>query len=367
MGIFERMAAHDHEEVVFFRDKTTGLRVIVAIHSTALGPAMGGTRMLPYASEDEALTDVLLLARAMTYKSAVAGLDVGGGKAVIIGDPAQDKSEALLRAYARFIHSLGGRYFATTDVGTNTADIDILRRETPYITGCSPAFGGSGDTSILTGLTVYLGMRAAVKEVLGQDSLANLRVAVQGIGKVGWHLMEHLAKEGCHLTITDVNAEVVEQAVKKFAAKAVPPDAIYDVECDVFSPNALGAVLDAITIPRLRCRIICGGANNPLAEKQHVDELMKRGILFAPDFVVNSGGIINAAEELWGYNAARAEARARTTYETTLRVFDLARKLGINPYMAAEQLAEERIQKVSAIRHFYLPSLPPQSRPLGLS
>jgi leucine dehydrogenase len=362
MSIFAKMAADDYEEVVFFQDKVTGLRTIVAIHNTALGPAMGGTRMLPYASEDEALTDVLSLARAMTYKSAVAGLDVGGGKAVIIADPTQDKSEALLRAYARFIHSLGGRYFATTDVGTSTADIDILRRETPYVVGCSPAFGGSGDTSILTGFTVYLGMRATVKEMLGRDSLANLRIAVQGVGKVGWHLMEQLAKEGCHLIVTDVNAAAVEQAVRKFAARAVPPDDIYDVECDVFSPNALGAVLNATTIPRLRCHIVCGGANNPLAEEQHADELVERGILFAPDFVVNCGGIINAAEELWGYNAARAEARAQTTYETTLRVFDLARKLGVNPYKAAECLAEERIQKVSAIRHFYLPSPPPQSR-----
>lgn len=363
MKVFELMMPHGHEEVVFCHDRASGLRAIVAIHNTSLGPALGGTRMFPYDSEEEALTDVLRLAQAMTYKAAVAELDLGGGKAVIIGDPAKDKSEALLRAYGRFTESLGGRYITTTDVGTTTADMDTIRRETRFVTGCSAAFGGSGDTSILTAVTVHQGMQAAVKEAFGADSLRGMRVAVQGLGKVGWHLLEHLARDGCVIYASERNAQVLARATEQYNVEPVPPNEIYDIECDIFAPNALGAVLNDDTIPRLRCRIVCGGANNQLAESHHAQELARRNILYAPDFVVNAGGLINVANELLGYNAQRADAQARAVYATTLRVFALARAQGITPAEAANRLAEERIAAISAIRHFCVPG-PSRTQPL---
>lgn len=356
MNILQQMQQDNYEEIVFHYEPISGLKTIVAIHNTTLGPALGGTRIYPYPSEEEALTDVLRLARAMTYKSAVAGLDVGGGKAVIIADPSRNKSELLLRAYGRFIHSLGGRYITTTDVGTTTADMDVVRRETPYVTGCSPAFDGGGDTSILTGLTVYLGMRASVREVTGSDVLQGKTVAVQGVGKVGRHLVELLGRDGCRIYVTDIKPEAVAWAVETVGAIPVPTDEIFDMECDVFSPNSLGGVINDETIPRLRCRIVCGGANNPLADDRHADALAKRGILFAPDFVVNSGGVINAATELWGYNAQRAEATAQKVYDTAAQIFALAREQSITPLAAAYRVAEERIRNLGALRHYYLPS-----------
>ncbi|MFQ5879390.1 MAG: Leu/Phe/Val dehydrogenase [Dehalococcoidia bacterium] len=356
MGILEKMREGEHEEVVFHYEPVSGLRAVVVIHNTALGPALGGTRMYPYPSEEEAVGDALRLAQAMTYKSAVAGLDVGGGKAIIIADPAQHKTEPLLRAYGRLVHSLGGRYITTTDVGTTTADMDIIRRETCHVTGYSTAFGGSGDTSILTALTIYLGMKASVRQALGVDSLRGLRVAVQGVGKVGWHLLEHLTRDGCRIYAADVDSEALERAVQEAGATPVPADEIYDVECDVFSPNSLGGLLNDETIPRLRCRIVCGGANSPLAQEHHADALAQRGILFAPDFVVNSGGVINAANELWGYDAQRAQAMAQKVYDTTLAVFALAKEHGVTPLAAARRLAEERIRAAGGMRHYFVPS-----------
>ncbi|HEY8491187.1 MAG TPA: amino acid dehydrogenase [Dehalococcoidia bacterium] len=353
MEIFAAMAGDGYEQLAFCHDRATGLRAIVCIHDTTLGPALGGTRMLPYASEEEAVRDVLRLARAMTYKNAAAGLDHGGGKAVIIGDPKQDKSEALFRAYGRFVQGLGGRYVTTTDVGTTMTDMDLVLRETAFVTGYSQANGGSGDTSILTSVTVHLGMKAAAREAFGSDDLAGRHVAVQGAGKVGYHLMERLKADGCRITVTDVDPAAVERAVRDFGAEAVPPDRIFDVEADIFSPNALGAVLNDDTIPRLRCRVVCGGANNQLAEEHHAAILQDRGILYAPDFIVNCGGVINVADELRGYNRERAEHKAREVYETTLRVFAIAKRDGITTAAAADRLAEERIRRLAEVHRPY--------------
>ena len=352
---FAAMAVGRHEEVVFWRDRTTGLRAIVAIHDTTLGPALGGTRMYPYPSEAAALEDVLRLSRAMTYKNAAAGLDVGGGKAVIIGDPARDKSEVLFRAYGRFIETLGGRYVTTTDVGTTVPDLDIIRHETVHVAGCSPAMGGSGDTSILTGVTVYRGMQAATEVAWGDPSLRGRTVLIQGAGKVGWHLMEHLQAEGATLLVSDVDQARAQRAAQEFGAQIVPPDAVFDTPCDISSPNALGNVLNDETIPRLRCKVICGGANNQLGEEWHAQALAERDILYAPDFIVNCGGVINVAEELMGYNPDRARARAERVYEITLRVFARAGEAGITPEEAANHLAEERIRTIGEIHKSYLP------------
>lgn len=353
-GIFGSMQAGGYEQVVFCHDQASGLRAIVVIHNTALGPALGGIRMRPYASEGEALTDVLRLAKAMTYKSAVAGLDLGGGKAAIIGGP-EGKSEALFRAMGRFIHSLGGRYYAATDVGTTGDDLTYVRSETPYVTGIPADWGGLGDTSVLTGLTVYLGMKAGAEAAWENASLQGKRIMVQGAGKVATHLMEHLQEEGVTLFVSDVVGEAVARAAERFGATIVPPEEAYDVDCDVFSPNALGAVLSDETIPRLRCKLVCGGANNQLAEDRHGDVLHARGIVYAPDFVVNSGGVISAAAEVRGAPIAWAERIAQRVTETTRRVFASARHDGVVPSVAAERIAQERIERMSAMRRAYIP------------
>ena len=352
---FAAMAVGGHEEVVFWCDRVTGLRAIVAIHDTTLGPALGGTRMYPYPSEAAALEDVLRLAQAMTLKSAAAGLDVGGGKAVIIGDPATDKSEALFRAYGRMLESLGGRYVTTTDVGMITADLDIIRRETRFVTGTSPALGGSGDTSVLTGLTVYLGMRAAAGEAFGRDDLGKRTVLVQGVGKVGWQLLKRLRAENAVLIVSDVDPERARRAGEEFKARVVSPEEVWDTPCDILSPNALGAVLNDETIPRLRCRVICGGANNQLAEERHAAALQAHDILYAPDFIVNCGGVINVAEEMRGYSEERAVARAQQVYETTRHIFAMARAAGITTEEAAVQYALERIRTIGDLHRTYMP------------
>ena len=353
---FSAMSAGGHEELVFWRDRVSGLRAIVAIHDTTLGPALGGTRMLPYASEAAAVEDALRLAQAMTLKSAAAGLDVGGGKAVIIADPAIDKSEALLRAYGRFIESLGGRYVTTTDVGTTTADLDVIARETRFVTGTSPALGGSGDTSVLTGLTVYLGIKAAAREAFGRDDLGKRTVLVQGVGKVGWQLLKRLRAENAVLIVSDVDEERARRAGEEFNARVVAPEAVWDTPCDVLSPNALGAVLNDDTIPRLRCRVVCGGANNQLAEERHAAALQARDILYAPDFIVNCGGVINVAEEMRGYSEERATARAQQGYDTTRRIFALAHANHVTTAEAAVRYAQERIRTIGELHRTYLPS-----------
>ncbi len=353
--LFPRMQANEFEQVVFCHDRTSGLRAIIAIHNTTIGPALGGIRMRPYPTEQDALTDVLRLARAMSYKAAIAGVDLGGGKSVIIGDPYTDKSELLFRAMGRFIHSLSGRYIAATDVGTSTEDLMYVRAETPYVTALPEAWGGLGDTSLLTSLTVYLGMKAGAEAAWGSDSLAGRRVMVQGAGKVGFHLMEHLEKEGADLLVSDVLDASASRAAERFGARIVPIEEVFDVECDVFSPNAWGAVLNDETIPRLRCKLVCGGANNQLAEDRHGEALHARGIFYTPDFVVNSGGVISAESEILKASRERAETSARRVGETTRRLFRLAEQEGVAPSIAADRLARERIDRIGQLHRIRVP------------
>jgi leucine dehydrogenase len=352
---FHRMELANHEQVVFCRDKASGLQAIIAIHDTTLGPALGGTRMWPYASEAEALIDVLRLSEGMTYKAAVTGLNLGGGKAVIIGDPKRDKSEALLRAHGRFIDSLGGRYITAEDVGITVQDMEYVYMETPFVTGVASAPGGSGDPSPLTAFGVYHGIKAAAKRVWGSPDLQGRSVAIQGAGAVGTYLAQNLAAEGVRIYVADIDSVRVQNVVDETGAEVVPPEEIFGQDVDVFAPCALGAILNDETIPRLRCRIVAGGANNQLAEHRHGDELMRRGILYAPDFVINAGGLINVYSELQGYDPAAARNKARGIYDTLLAIFGWAEKDGIPTYQAAERLAEARIQEVSRAARIYTP------------
>ncbi|MDQ4129896.1 MAG: valine dehydrogenase, partial [Actinomycetota bacterium] len=301
-----------HEQVVYGSDAPSGLRCIIAIHSTALGPAVGGTRFLPYESEEAALIDVLRLSKAMTYKAACAGLSLGGGKAVIVGDPHTDKSEAVLRAYGRVVASLGGRYVTACDVGTYPADMEVVARECRWVTGMDPVHGGSGDSGVTTAYGVFLGLQAVAEHLWGEPSLVGRHVAIQGVGKVGGRLAELVAEAGGKLTVSDVDEQAVDRYAPRLGAAVCGPDEIYDVDADVFSPNALGAVLNEQTIPRLHVAAVCGGANNQLETPQDAARLHERGILYAPDFVVNVGGLIQVADELYpdGYSPARTRRRA---------------------------------------------------------
>jgi glutamate dehydrogenase/leucine dehydrogenase len=348
--VFDILKADGFEEVAFFHDSATGLRAIVAIHSTALGPALGGTRFYPYASEEEALVDVCRLAQGMTYKHAVCGNDQGGGKAVIIGDPAVDRSEALLRAYGRFVEGLSGRYITAEDVGTSQADMDLIRRETRHVTGVSESLGGSGDPSPATAWGVLWAMKAVAERLWGGPSLAGRHVCIAGVGKVGAALADHLAEEGAKLTVADVNDAAVDSVVERHGAVPVAPDAAHAVSCDIFSPCALGGVLNAETIPDLGCYAVVGSANNQLAALADAERLRKRGVVYAPDFVANAGGVINIAEEPHGYDRTRAYARIRSIHDTLLAVFDRADTEGITTAEAADRLAEERIASVSRVR-----------------
>jgi leucine dehydrogenase len=354
MGVF-RSLQDEYEEVVFFHDPPTGLRAIVAIHSTALGPALGGTRFYPFASEQDALRDVLRLSRGMTYKAAAAGLDLGGGKAVIIGDPKRDKTEELLRAYGRFIDSLGGRYITAEDVGTAREDMDILRRETGWVTGVSKRLGGSGDPSPVTAWGAFQGLRACIEEGLQTQSFDGLRVVVLGVGKVGYHLAKHLVEAGAQVTVADVDVDAVARAVKDLGVETTEPEKAHALECDVFAPCALGGIIRDDTIPNLKCRIVAGAANNQLERPEHGDMLGDQGILYAPDFVINAGGLINVADELQGYDRERAMARVEGIYRTLREVFRLARTESIATRQAAERMAEGRIERVSRVRLLWVP------------
>jgi leucine dehydrogenase len=339
------MEKYDHETLVFGQDRTSGFKAIIDIHDTTLGPALGGTRMWAYTSEEEAVWDVLRLARGMTYKAAVAGLDLGGGKAVIISDPGKAKSEELLRAYGRFVDTLKGKYITAADVGTCQQDIDIISQETSYAVGRNPSQGGSGDPSPYTALGVLHGMKAIANIVFGSERLAGKRVAVQGVGQVGYHLCSLLAEEGAELVVTDLNRTVVEKAVRVFRAAAVLPEDIFGVQCDIFAPCALGAVINDRTVPELNCRIIAGGANNVLAEEYHGEELFKKGICYVPDYVINAGGLINVAEELYGYSRQRVIEKVVRIYDTVTEVFQISKKEGVPPFQAANRLAEKRIAR----------------------
>jgi leucine dehydrogenase len=349
--IFSQMQTMGHEQILLSHDPSCGYLGIIAIHDTTLGPALGGTRFWQYASTDEAITDALRLARGMTYKSAVAGINLGGGKSVIMGDNKRVDREALFRAHGRFIETLGGRYITAEDIGTSPADMEYIKLETDHVAGL---LGLSGDPSPVTAYGVYVGMKAAAKVRWGSDSLAGKTVAVQGAGKVAYHLMQHLHAEGTKIIFTDIDAEKVKRAVQEFGARPVDPDAIYDQDADIFSPNALGATINDHTLPRLKVEIIGGGANNQLAEDRHGNELEKRGILYAPDYVINGGGVINVYGELHRWPVERAKQKAGEIYETLLRIFEIAKRERIPTYQAADRLAEQRIAAVAGLDRMWM-------------
>jgi valine dehydrogenase (NAD+) len=352
--VFESLTGH--EQIVYCNDPPSGLRAIIAIHSTALGPGLGGTRFFPYHSDDDALQDVLRLSRAMSYKNALAGLDHGGGKAVIIGDPARDKTEPLLRAYGRFVQSLGGRYITACDVGTYVEDMDVVARECSYVTGRSPAEGGAGDSSVLTALGVFEGMRACAERRFGNPSLAGRRVGVAGVGKVGSKLVDLLRDDGASVVVADVVPEAVDRVRRAHPAVDAVRDAdeLLHADLDIYSPCALGGALDDETVEVLKAPVVCGGANNQLTHPGIEKVLVERGILYAPDFVVNAGGVIQVADELRGFSLERATAKARAIFDTTRQVLALAEVEGVTPVTAAERLAEERMAAVSRLRTLWL-------------
>jgi leucine dehydrogenase len=348
--VIGQMGLHNHEQILFCNDNATGLRAIIAIHNTVLGPSLGGTRMWNYRNELEALNDVLRLSRGMTYKSSVAGLNLGGGKAVIIGDPRKIKNEALLRRFGKFVDSLGGKYITAEDVAMTSRDMETIHMETEYVSGLPENMGGSGDPSPVTAYGVYVSMKASAKEVWGNDSLAGKKVLVQGIGHVGEVLVEHLTKEGAKVFINDINEERLKLVAAAYKAEVVSADVMFDLDIDIYAPCALGATVNDDTLGRLKCKIICGAANNQLAdEKIHGEAVAKQGILYAPDYVVNAGGIINVYYELEGYNRERAMAHAEKIYATTYNIFQMAKADGIPTYMAANRLAEQRIEAIARI------------------
>ncbi|MEU9741017.1 Glu/Leu/Phe/Val dehydrogenase [Micromonospora chersina] len=359
MGVFastDDPGSTGHEQVVFCQDKQSGLKAIIGIYSTALGPALGGTRFYPYASESDALADVLDLSRGMAYKNALAGLDLGGGKAVIWGDPEQIKSEALLRAYGRFVESLAGRYYTACDVGTYVADMDVIARETSYVTGRSVEHGGAGDSSVLTAWGVFQGMRAAAEHVWGAPTLAGKRVGVAGLGKVGKYLTGHLLEDGAEVVATDVNPKALEWVRATHPQVTLVDDtaALVASDIDVYAPCALGGALNDDTVPVLRAKVVAGAANNQLAHAGIEKVLADRGILYAPDYVVNAGGVIQVADEIEGFNFERAKLRATRIFDTTRQILRLADDEGVPPAVAADRLAERRMAEVGRLRTIHL-------------
>ena len=352
--IFNDLSKYDHEQIVFCQDNATGLKAIIAIHNTVLGPGLGGTRMYHYASDKDAIVDVLRLSRGMTYKASIAGLNLGGAKAVIIGDSKTQKSEAYMRKFGRFVQNLNGKYITAEDVGTTTKDMEYISMETDYVVGLPEIHGGGGDPSPVTAYGVYMGMKASAKQVWGTDSLSGKTVAVQGIGKVGEHLLEFLNKEGAKLIVTDIHQEHLDRAVSLYNASVVAKDEIYDVKSDIFAPCALGAILNTDNINRLKCAIVCGAANNQLAdEDMHGKMLIEKGITYAPDFLVNSGGLINVYSEYTGYKREIAMASTENIYSQTLDIFKKAAKEGISTQAAAIQLAEKRIADMAKVKSTY--------------
>jgi leucine dehydrogenase len=350
LEIFESLAHDEHEQVVFWSDRVAGLRSIIAIHDTTLGPAIGGVRMHPYLSEDEALKDVLLLSKSMTYKAAAAGINLGGGQAVIIGDPVRDKNEVTLRSFGRFVESLNGRYITAEDVGTTVEDMEIVRYETEYVTGLSQALGGGGDPGPVTAIGLESGLLACAEKVFGEKSLKNLTIAIQGLGNVGYNLAKLLFQRGCKLLVCDIDQAKANRVREEFGAKVLSPESIYDVQADIFSPNALGGVINDRTVERLKVKIVAGAANNQLEQERHGDLLHKKKILYAPDFVIGAGGLINVVNELEGYSQERAIKRATGICDILSRVLDKSEAENIPTHKAATLLAEERIRQVKGFK-----------------
>jgi len=344
--IFDTIASMGHEQVVLCHDPAAGYRGIIAIHSTVLGPALGGTRFWSYASDDEAVVDALRLARGMTYKNAVAGLNLGGGKSVIIGDNKTTNRELIFRAHGRFVESLGGRYITAEDVGTSTADMDYVHMETKNVSGLA---GRSGDPSPVTAHGVFRAIQASARERWGKDDISNRTVAVQGCGHVGYYLAKELHEAGARLVVTDIDPERVKRVVSEFGARPVAPEEIYGVQSDIFAPCALGAIINDKTIPQLHAEVVAGAANNQLLEERHGDMLEDRKILYTPDYVANAGGVINVYSELAGWSSARAFRKADEIYDTVLRVFSIAKQDTVPTYVAADRLAEQRIRAVGSL------------------
>jgi leucine dehydrogenase len=348
--LFDSMTRDGHEQVVFCRNARTGLRAIIAIHDTTLGPALGGLRMWPYEDEAAALTDVLRLARGMTYKNALAGLDLGGGKAVIIGDPRHDRTEGLLRSFGRFLDAQGGRYITAEDVGMTEQDMAWILEETQWVVGNSTLRGGSGDPSPFTAQGTIAGIRASLRERFGREEIGDFRYAVQGAGHVGFEVIRRLREHDARVFVTDVDAEALQRAVDEQGCTAVEPESIPDVDAEVFVPCALGGVLDTGTVARLRAQIVAGAANNQLADEAAGDALHERGIVYAPDYAINAGGVMNVSLELGGYSAERAHAMVERIEDMLTAIYALARREGLATWRAADRLAERRIAEVGSVR-----------------
>jgi len=349
--IFGPMGDFEHEQVMLCHDKSTGLKAIIAIHNTILGPGLGGTRFFNYESESDALKDVLRLSRGMTYKAAISGLNLGGAKAVIIGDPKKLKSEGLFRKFGRFIENLNGKYITAEDVGTTTQDMEYISMETKHVVGLPEIKGGGGDPSPVTAYGVFVGMKACAKFAYGSDSLLGKTVAVQGIGKVGWHLVEQLHKEGAKIYVSDINDEQLQKAASEFGAIIVDGNDLFDLNVDIFAPCAMGAILNNDTISRLKCSIISGAANNQLEnEDEHGPLLKDKGIIYAPDFLINAGGLINVYSEYTSYNREIALGQAEKIYDTTLQILNKAESEGLHTQKAAVMIAENRLTQMKNVK-----------------
>lgn len=349
--VISKMFNTEHEQVVFCQDKASGLKAIIAIHNTTLGPALGGTRMWNYNNELEALNDVLRLSRGMTFKASISGLNLGGGKAVIIGDSYTQKSEALFRRFGKFVESLSGKYITAEDVGISPKDMEYVNMETNHVSGLPKSLGGSGDPSPVTAYGVYMGMKAAAKQQFGSDSLEGKKITIQGVGHVGETLVKHVSNEGAIVTIADINQERVAAIAKEFNASVVEGDAIYDGDMDIYAPCALGATLNDETIERLKCGVVAGAANNQLLdEKIHGERLMAKGVVYAPDFLINAGGLINVYREVEGISEARAMELTENIYHTTLDIFQKSSSEGVTPQIAAMEIAQSRIDSIAKIK-----------------
>lgn len=346
--LLERMEMMGHEQVVFCNDKASGLKAIIAIHNTTLGPSLGGTRMWKYNTEAEALNDVLRLSRGMTYKSAISGLNLGGGKAVIIADPHTDKSEALFRRFGKFVNSLGGKYITAEDVGVSPKEMTWVNMETNHVSGLP---GKGGDPSPVTAYGVYMGMKASAKKAFGTDDLKGRKVSVQGAGHVGEYLIQYLEKEGAEIFVTDIYQPTLDRIAKEYKVTIVAPEDIYDLDVDIYSPCALGSTVNDETLAKLKCKVIAGAANNQLQnEVKHGKQCMEMGIVYAPDYLINAGGVINCFFEVIGYNKERVMELTKDIYNTTLAIFDKAEKENIPTYLAANKIAEERIEAIGKIK-----------------
>lgn len=351
MNVFDKMEEMEHEQLMFFSDKETGLKGIIGIHNSVLGPALGGTRLWHYANEQEAIQDVLRLSRGMSFKSSISGIHLGGGKAVIIDNPQAKKDEAFWRSYGKFVDNLGGKYITAEDVGTNTQFIEYISRETEYVAGKPDYLGGGGDPSPVTAYGVYLGMKAAQKQLSGSDSLKGKKVLVQGVGHVGQYLIDHLAKEDAQISIADINEKNMQLVSAKHKVDIVATEDVYDADVDIYAPCALGATLNDDTIPRLKCSVIAGAANNQLAdERKHGDMLRDKNIIYAPDFLINAGGVINCYIETVGYNRSRAMAATEKIYDQTLAILVDAAEHGKNSQEVALEMAMKRIEDIGKIR-----------------